>query len=212
MQKLREQIRKFRERLTYCTEIESEIQHADVKKLKVLRAKLSDEMGTIGIFTIMGVPIVFSLFFSMVSFIQPKLTLWLAIFEWLQLPQHAFFVGIYITVSLFAGINAIVIFMILKGFIFAIRAHLVIVGLTLIMSAVYLVNSLLNYINGAAWSGAYLISATLSMVFITFSTMIILSPAFYKMMIFCLHNRMFRKSLSQMRNMKGKWGQWARVE
>jgi hypothetical protein len=208
MQKLRERIRKFRERLIYCAEIESEIQHADFKKLKALRAKLSDEMGEpIGIPTMMGLPVVFSLFFSVLSFIQPQLVLWLAIFDWLQLPQHTVFVGICITALLFSSINAVIVSMIGKGSMAAIKAHLMIMGLTLAMSVVYFVNVLLDCINGSV-AGVDLITAILGIVFITFSIMIILSPAFYKMMVFCLHNRAFRKSLLLMRNMKGKRGQW----
>jgi hypothetical protein len=208
MQKLRERIRKFRERLIYCAEIESEIQHADFKKLKALRAKLSDEMEPIGIPTMMGLPVVFSIFFSVLSFAQPQVALWLAIFDWLQLPQHAFFVGICITALLFAGINAVVALMIGKGSMAAFKTHILLVGLTLIMSAVYLVNVLLGCVNDSVWVGAGPVTAILGIVFITFSIMIILSPAFYKMMVFYLHNRAFRKSLLLMRNMKGKRGQW----
>lgn len=184
-------------RLAYCSQTESKIKHAKGKQLQLIKEKLSDEMGLPVGFHTMGLPLALSMLGIILSFSIPQFAIWSAIFSWFQLPEHAVLVAVFATALVFAGINAVIVFMVGKGFMAAIRAHLVLAIATLIIACIYFLTALLSYSDDASWSDVNLPSSIVSLVLIMASFFIIHSRVFYLMLVYSLHNRAFRKVMSE---------------
>lgn len=86
-------------------------------------------------------------------------------------------------------------FMIGKGSMRAVRLHLTLAVISLVLTAAYLLVAL----SGSAAPGVSLTAALVSIGMLLLSGSCILSTAFYKMLLFTLHNRAWRKLLSQTR-------------
>jgi len=86
-------------------------------------------------------------------------------------------------------------FMIGKGSMRAVRLHLTLAVLSLVLTAAYLLAAL----SGNSSPGVSLTAALVSIVMLGLSGICILSTAFYKMLLFTLHNRVWRKLISQTR-------------
>ena len=85
--------------------------------------------------------------------------------------------------------------MIGKGSMRAVRLHLTLAVISLVLTAAYLLVAL----SGSAAPGVSLTAALVSIVMLMLSGSCILSTPFYKMLLFTLHNRAWRKLLSQTR-------------
>ncbi|EKT63275.1 hypothetical protein [Providencia burhodogranariea] len=113
------------------------------------------------------------------------------------MPEHAVLVAVFATALVFAGINAVIVFMVGKGVMAAIRAHLVLATVTLRIASLYFFTTLLSYSNEVSWSGVNLFSGGISIVLVIGSFFIIHSRTFYLMLVYSLHNRALRKVLSE---------------
>ena len=96
---------------------------------------------------------------------------------------------------LFAGLNGVTMFMIGKGSMRAVLLHLTLAVISLVLTAAYLLVAL----SGSAAPGVSLTAALVSIVMLMLSGSCVLSTPFYKMLLFTLHNRAWRKLLSQTR-------------
>jgi len=190
-------IRTLKTRLAYCFQAETEIKRAKGKQLEVIKDNLADEIGLPVGFHTMGLPLALSMLGIILSFSIPQFALWSAIFSWLQLPDHAVLVAVFATALVFAGINAMIVFMVGKGFMAAIKAHLLLAITTLIIASLYFLTTLLSYSNDASWSGVNLLSGIIGMVLAIGNFFFIHSRTFYLMLVYSLHNRAFRKVLSE---------------
>lgn len=188
-------IRRASRRLQHCNEAATGISNTCPTQLQQLKTQLAEEMGKpVGLHT-MGIPAAISTLGVIVSFAIPQLWLGYSVLAALGQPAERVFVWIVLIALLFAGINGVTMFMIGKGSMRAVRLHLTLAVMSLVLTAAYLLAAL----SGSAAPGVSLTAAMVSTVMLGLSGSCILSTAFYKMLLFTLHNRAWRKLLSKAR-------------
>ncbi len=186
-------IKRISRRLQRCNEAAASINHAAPTQLQQLKTQLADEMGKpVGLHT-MGIPAAVSTLGVIVSFAIPQLWLGYGVVAALDQPAEHVFVWVVLIALLFAGINGVTMFMIGKGSMRAVRLHLTLAVLSLVLTAAYLLAAL----SGSSSPGVSLTAALVSIVMLGLSGSCIFSTAFYKMLLFTLHNRVWRKLISQ---------------
>lgn len=129
-------------------------------------------------------------------FAIPQLWLGYGILAALGQPAERVFVWVVLVALLFAGINGVTMFMIGKGSMRAVRLHLTLAAISQVLTAAYLLAAL----SGNALPGVSLTAALVSIVMLLLSGSCILSTSFYKMLLFTLHNRAWRKPIGQTRD------------
>jgi uncharacterized membrane protein len=137
----------------------------------------------------MGIPAAISTLGVIVSFAIPQLWLGYGVLAGLDQPAEHVFVWVVLIALLFAGLNGVTMFMIGKGSMRAVRLHLTLAVISLVLTAAYLLVAL----SGSAAPGVSLTAALVSIGMLPLSGSCILSTAFYKMLLFTLHNRAWRK-------------------
>lgn len=188
-------VKVFSRRLQHCNEVATSISNTSPTQLQQLKTQLAEEMGKpVGLHT-MGIPAAISTLGVTVSFAIPQLWLGYGALSLLGQPAERVFVWVVPIALLFAGINGVTMFMIGKGNMRAVRLHLTLAVISLILTAAYLLAAL----SGSASPGVSLAAALVSLVMLGLSGSCILSTAFYKMLLFTLHNRAWRKLISQTR-------------
>ena len=182
-------------RLQRCNEVATSISNASPTQLQHLKTELADEMGKpVGLHT-MGIPAAISTLGVIVSFAIPQLWLGYGVLAGLDQSAEHVFVWVVLIALLFAGLNGVTMFMIGKGSMRAVRLHLTLAVISLVLTAAYMLVAL----SGSAAPGVSLTAALVSIGMLLLSGSCILSTAFYKMLLFTLHNRAWRKLLSQTR-------------
>lgn len=129
------------------------------------------------------------------GFAIPQLWLGYGVLAGLDQPAEHVFVWVVLIALLFAGLNGVTMFMIGKGSMCAVKLHLTLAVISLVLTAAYLLVAL----SGSAAPGVSLTAALVSIGMLLLSGSCILSTAFYKMLLFTLHNRAWHKLLSQTR-------------
>ena len=188
-------IRRASRRLQHCNEVATSISNTCPTQLQQLKTRLAEEMGKpVGLHT-MGIPAAISTLGVIVSFAIPQLWLGYSVLAALGQPAERVFVWVVLIALLFASINGVTMFMIGKGSMHAVRLHLTLAVMSLVLTAAYLLAAL----SGSAAPGVSLTAAMVSTVMLGLSGSCILSTAFYKMLLFTLHNRAWRKLISKAR-------------
>lgn len=188
-------IRRASRRLQHCNEVATSISNTSPTQLQQLKTQLAEEMGKpVGLHT-MGIPAAISTLGVIVSFAIPQLWLGYGVLAALGQPAERVFVWVVLIALLFASINGVTMFMIGKGSMRAVRLHLTLAVMSLVLTAAYLLAAL----SGSAAPGVTLSAAMVSTVMLGLSGSCILSTAFYKMLLFTLHNRAWRKLISKAR-------------
>lgn len=188
-------------RWQYCNDVAVSISKASSTQLQQLKTQLAEQMGKpVGLHT-MGIPAAISTLGVIVSFAIPQLWLGYGVLAALNQPAERVFVWIVAIALLFAGINGMTMFMIGKGSMRALRVHLTLALLSLLLTAAYLLFALVGTLSGTSWPGVNLTAALVSVIMLLLSGGCIRSTAFYKMLLFTLHNRAWRQLTSQTRNM-----------
>lgn len=188
-------IQELSRRLQHCNEVATRISNSTLTQLQQLKAQLAEEIGKpVGLHT-MGIPAALSALGVIVSFAIPQLWLGYGVLAALNQPAERAFVWVVLIALLFAGLNGVTMFMIGKGSMRAVRLHLTLALISLVLTAAYLLVAL----SGSASPGVSLAAALVSLVMLGLSGSCILSTAFYKMLLFTLHNRAWRKLISQTR-------------
>lgn len=186
-------------RWKHCNDVATSISQANSTQLQQLKAQLAEQMGKpVGLHT-MGIPAAISTLGIIISFAIPQLWLGYGVLAALDQPSQRVFVWVVLIALLFAGINGLTMFMIGKGSIHALRAHLLLALISLLLSAAYLLAALINMLSGDNWPGVNLTAAMVSVVILLLSGGCIRSSAFYQMLLFTLHNRAWRRLISQAR-------------
>ena len=171
------------------------ISNTSPTQLQQLKTQLAEEMGKpVGLHT-MGIPAAISTLGVIVSFAIPQLWLGYDVLAALGQPAERVFVWVVLIALLFASINGVTMFMIGKGSMRAVRLHLTLAVMSLVLTAAYLLAAL----SGSAAPGVSLTAAMVSTVMLGLSGSCIFSTAFYKMLLFTLHNRAWRKLISKAR-------------
>ena len=182
-------------RLKHCNALANSMCNASPTQLQQFKTQLSEQMGKpVGLHT-MGIPAAISTLGVIVSFAIPQLWLGYGVLAALSQPTERVFVWVVLIALLFAGINGVTIFMIGKGSMRAVQLHLMLAVISLVLTAAYLLAAL----SGSAAPGVSLTAAMVSTVMLGLSGSCILSTAFYKMLLFTLHNRAWRKLISKAR-------------
>lgn len=183
-------------RLQHCNKVAVNINNAAPTQLQQIKTQLAEEMGKpVGLHT-MGIPAAVSTLGVIVSFAIPQLWLGYGILTALDQPAERVFVWVVLVALLFAGINGVTMFMIGKGSMRAVRIHLALAVISLVLTAAYLLAALI----GSPFPGVSLTAALVSIVMLLLSGSCILSTSFYKMLLFTLHNRAWRKLSGQTRD------------
>lgn len=188
-------------RWQYCNDVAVSINKANSAQLQQLKTHLAEQMGKpVGLHT-MGIPAAISTLGVIVSFAIPQLWLGYGVLAALNQPAERVFVWVVAIALLFAGINGLTMFMIGKGSMRALWVHLTLALLSLLLTAAYLLFALAGTLSGTSWPGVNLTAALVSVVMLLLSGGCIRSTAFYKMLLFTLHNRARRQLINQTRNM-----------
>lgn len=188
-------IRRASRRLQHCNEVATSISNTSPTQLQQLKTQLAEEMGKpVGLHT-MGIPAAISTLGVIVSFAIPQLWLGYGVLAALGQPAERVFVWVVLIALLFASVNGVTMFMIGKGSMRAVRLHLTLAVMSLVLTAAYLLAAL----SGSAAPGVSLTAAMVSTVMLGLSGSCILSTAFYNMLLFTLHNRAWRKLISKAR-------------
>lgn len=129
----------FSRRLQHCNDVAASLSQASTTQLQQLKAQLAEQMGKpVGLHT-MGIPAVISTLGVTVSFAIPQLWLGYGVLAALNQPADRVFVWVVLIALLFAGINGLTTFMIGKGSIRALRVHLTLAVISLLLTSAYLV-------------------------------------------------------------------------
>ncbi|BBV91838.1 MAG: hypothetical protein E6661_08700 [Enterobacter sp.] len=183
-------------RLKHCNALANSMSNASPTQLQQFKTQLSEQMGKpVGLHT-MGIPAAISTLGVIVSFAIPQLWLGYCVLAALSQPAERVFVWVVLVALLFAGINGVTMFMIGKGSMRAVRIHLALAVISLVLTAAYLLAALI----GSPFPGVSLTAALVSIVMLLLSGSAILSTAFNKMLLFTLHNRAWRKLIRQTRD------------
>lgn len=183
-------------RLKHCNALANSMSNASPTQLQQFKTQLSEQMGKpVGLHT-MGIPAAISTLGVIVSFAIPQLWLGYGVLAALSQPAERVFVWVVLVALLFAGINGVTMFMIGKGSMRAVRIHLALAVISLVLTAAYLLAALI----GSPFPGVSLTAALVSIVMLLLSGSCILSTSFYKMLLFTLHNRAWRKLIRQTRD------------
>ena len=183
-------------RLKHCNALANSMSNASPTQLQQFKTHLSEQMGKpVGLHT-MGIPAAISTLGVIVSFAIPQLWLGYGVLAALSQPAERVFVWVVLVALLFAGINGVTMFMIGKGSMRAVRIHLALAVISLVLTAAYLLAALI----GSPFPGVSLTAALVSIVMLLLSGSCILSTSFYKMLLFTLHNRAWRKLSGQTRD------------
>lgn len=183
-------------RLKHCNALANSMSNASPTQLQQFKTQLSEQMGKpVGLHT-MGIPAAISTLGVIVSFAIPQLWLGYGVLAALSQPTERVFVWVVLVALLFAGINGMTMFMIGKGSMLAVRIHLALAVISTVLTAAYLLAALI----GSPFPGVSLTAALVSIVMLLLSGSAILSTAFYKMLLFTLHNRARRKLIRQTRD------------
>ena len=183
-------------RLKHCNALANSMSNASPTQLQQFKTQLSEQMGKpVGLHT-MGIPAAISTLGVIVSFAIPQLWLGYGVLAALSQPAERVFVWVVLVALLFAGINGVTMFMIGKGSMRAVRIHLALAVISLVLTAAYLLVALI----GNPFPGVSLTAALVSIVMLLLSGSCILSTSFYKMLLFTLHNRAWRKLIGQTRD------------
>jgi len=183
-------------RLKHCNALANSMSNASPTQLQQFKTQLSEQMGKpVGLHT-MGIPAAISTLGVIVSFAIPQLWLGYGVLAALSQPAERVFVWVVLVALLFAGINGVAMFMIGKGSMRAVRIHLALAVISLVLTAAYLLAALI----GSPFPGVSLTAALVSIVMLLLSGSCILSTSFYKMLLFTLHNRAWRKLSGQTRD------------
>ena len=181
-------------RLKHCNALANSMSNAS--PTQQFKTQLSEQMGKpVGLHT-MGIPAAISTLGVIVSFAIPQLWLGYGVLAALSQPAERVFVWVVLVALLFAGINGVTMFMIGKGSMRAVRIHLALAVISLVLTAAYLLVALI----GNPFPGVSLTAALVSIVMLLLSGSCILSTSFYKMLLFTLHNRAWRKLSGQTRD------------
>ena len=183
-------------RLKHCNALANSMSNTSPTQLQQLKTQLSEQMGNpVGLHT-MGIPAAISTLGVIVSFAIPQLWLGYGVLAALGQPAERVFVWVVLVALLFAGINGVTMFMIGKGSMRAVRIHLALAVISLVLTAAYLLAAL----SGIPFPGVSLTAALVSIVMLLLSGSAILSTTFYKMLLFTLHNRAWRQLIRQTRD------------
>mgnify|MGYP001138461634 FL=1 len=183
-------------RLKHCNALADSMSNASPTQLQQLKTQLAEQMGNpVGLHT-MGIPAAISTLGVIVSFTIPQLWLGYGVLAALGQPVERVFVWVVLVALLFAGINGVTMFMIGKGSMRAVRIHLALAVISLVLTAIYLLAAL----SGSPFPGVSLTAALVSIAMLLLSGSAILSTVFYKMLLFTLHNRAWRKLIRQTRD------------
>ncbi|WP_395314697.1 hypothetical protein V1591_14435 [Enterobacter roggenkampii] len=183
-------------RLKHCNALANSMSNASPTQLQQFKTQLPEQMGKpVGLHT-MGIPAAISTLGVIVSFAIPQLWLGYGVLAALSQPAERVFVWVVLVALLFAGINGVTMFMIGKGSMRAVRIHLALAVISLVLTAAYLLAALI----GSPFPGVSLTAALVSIVMLLLSGSCILSTSFYKMLLFTLHNRAWRKLSGQTRD------------
>ena len=182
-------------RLQHCNEVAASISKASPVQLQQIKTQLADQIEKpVGLHT-MGIPAAISILGVIVSFAIPQLWLGYGVIAALNQPAEHVFVWVVLVALLSAGINGLTMFMIGKGSMRAVRLHITLAVISLVLTAVYLLAAL----SGTPLPGVSLTAALVSIFMLLLSGSCILSTSYYKMLLFTLHNRAWRKLIIQTR-------------
>ena len=183
-------------RLKHCNALANSMSNASPTQLQQFKTQLSEQMGKpVGLHT-MGIPAAISTLGVIVSFAIPQLWLGYGVLAALSQPAERVFVWVVLVALLFAGLNGVTMSMIGKGSMRAVRIHLALAVISLVLTAAYLLAAL----SCSASPGVSLTAVLVSIVMLLLTGSSILSTSFYKMLLFILHNRAWRKLIGQTRD------------
>ncbi|WP_297202735.1 hypothetical protein [uncultured Pluralibacter sp.] len=183
-------------RLHHCNEVAGNITKANSAQLQQLKTQLAQQMGKpVGLHT-MGIPAAISILGIIISFAIPQLWLGYGVLAFLGQPADAVFTWVVLVALIFAGTNGVTMFMMGKGYMGAVRLHLSLVMISVVLTIAYLLAAL----SGTGLPGVNVTAALIGVVMILLSISCILSTAFYRMLLFTLHNRTWRRLIDLTRD------------
>lgn len=188
-------IKYIKQGLALSTITDKKIRTDDFAELESLKERLMDRFESpIGWHT-SGMPIILSFVCALISFALIQAPLWIAIFQWFDLPRQTVFMGIFPALALFCVLAVSAMMAISRGFLFGLKLFLLLIALTAVGSAAIFIVSSISSVSAAEGSLGRLIGAGLGLIFIIFSGQCLNSRIFVRSIAYALHNRVWRKQL-----------------
>lgn len=188
-------IKKFMQRYQQYRSLEHTLKTTKTDELKELEAKLDEQLGTTPGIPITLSPIVFCLLFMALGFSIPQISLWDHLLTLVALPSVTLFAWIIPTLLLFALVGITGLWFTARGYSAGYATVFTLGGITLGLGLIYLASSLIATIDGTPYSSANLVLALAATLLACCSLAIIHSHAFWRMLLFTLHNRLIRQRL-----------------
>ncbi|WP_245840196.1 hypothetical protein [Pantoea rwandensis] len=143
-----------------------------------------------------GLPLISSMILAVLSFAFPQPFIWLALFNWLDLPKYAVMAAIVPASLLYSLITVTAMVFISRGFLLAIKIYLGMLFLTVLIAAAFFLTAFIPALFGAERHMWFVISSLLGLIFSGFSVKCINSDMFFRTNALYLHNRVWRKQLN----------------
>ncbi|WP_105652602.1 hypothetical protein, partial [Cronobacter dublinensis] len=159
---------------------------------KQLKEKVSMPVG----WRSFGLPLIFSMVLSVISFAIPQVNLWVAVSDSLALPEPAFIIGVLITNLLFCLLIIPAMMWVARGYLRALQLYLGLISLAVLVNLIFFIRVMLTLYSSGCDGYWNVFGALLGIILMVFGVRCVNSESFVKTIALGLHNRIVRKQAS----------------
>lgn len=186
-------LQNFKKSLALSASVAKAIKTKDRSELELLKERLLDGIDIAAEWYKIGLPLAFSMVFTVFCFAISQGYLWISIAEWLNWTGHCSVIGMLLGDLVFCLLFIPQYILVACGYYFALRLHVLIIFLTALEALIYFVTSYIHLLTGGESNHWNSIGSVLGLIFITLSIKCLNSPWLVKSTAIGLHNRILRK-------------------
>ncbi|EOW6741406.1 hypothetical protein ACOZ0W_000488 [Cronobacter dublinensis] len=143
-----------------------------------------------------GLPLIFSMVLSVISFAIPQVYLWVAVSDSLALPEPAFIIGVLITNLLFCLLIIPAMMWVARGYLRALQLYLGLISLAVLVNLIFFIRVMLTLYSSGSDGYWNVFGALLGIILTVFGVRCVNSESFVKTIALGLHNRIVREQAS----------------
>jgi len=143
-----------------------------------------------------GLPLIFSMVLSVISFAIPQVNLWVAVSDSLALPEPAFIIGVLITNLLFCLLIIPAMMWVARGYLRALQLSLGLISLAVLVNLIFFIRVMLTLYSSGRDGYWNVYGALLGVILMVFGVRCVNSESFVKTIALGLHNRIVREQAS----------------
>ncbi|WP_105639264.1 hypothetical protein, partial [Cronobacter dublinensis] len=143
-----------------------------------------------------GLPLIFSMVLSVISFAIPQVNLWVAVSDSLALPEPAFIIGVLITNLLFCLLIIPAMMWVARGYLRALQLYLGLNSLAVLVNLIFFIRVMLTLYSSGSDGYWNVFGALLGIILTVFGVRCVNSESFVKTIALGLHNRIVREQAS----------------